>query len=151
MLFLDPYGMQVEWQTIVAAAHTRAIDLWVLFPLALGVNRLLTTSGEIPAAWRHRLSVLLGNDTWHEDFYRVVHEPTLLGTDEERVIKASTETIGQYFNSRLKTIFAGVAEQPAVLRNSRNSPLYLLCFAAGNPSGKDIALRIANHLLKKVR
>jgi hypothetical protein len=38
-----------------------------------------------------------------------------------------------------------------VLRNSRNVPLYLLCFAVGNAGkGKDIALRIANHLLKEV-
>lgn len=151
VLFLDPYGLQVEWQTIEAAARTRAIDLWVLFPLGIGVNRLLTTSGDIPPAWRHRLNLLLGTDTWYDDFYRVVRKPTLFGGDEERVIKASTETIGRYFNDRLKTIFAGVAKQPAVLRNSTNSPLYLLCFAAGNPTGKDIALRIANHLLEKVR
>jgi hypothetical protein len=38
-----------------------------------------------------------------------------------------------------------------VLRNSVGSPLYLLCFAVGNPSGRDIALRIASHLLREVR
>jgi three-Cys-motif partner protein len=32
VLFLDPYGMQVEWQTIEAIAKTAAIDLWLLFP-----------------------------------------------------------------------------------------------------------------------
>jgi hypothetical protein len=67
----------------------------------------------------------------------------------ERVVKASTETIGRYFNNRLKSIFAAVADEPKVLRNSANSPLYLLCFAAGNSRGAPIALRIANHLLKK--
>ena len=30
-LFLDPYGMQVEWATIESIAHTQAIDLWLLF------------------------------------------------------------------------------------------------------------------------
>lgn len=48
VLFLDPYGMQVEWDTIVAVAQTRAIDLWLLFPLGVGVNRLVTRSGDIP-------------------------------------------------------------------------------------------------------
>ncbi|MFZ5864157.1 MAG: hypothetical protein ACOYXR_15145 [Nitrospirota bacterium] len=67
------------------------------------------------------------------------------------MVKAKMETIGQYFNDRLKDIFAGVAAEPGVLRNSTNSPLYLLCFAVGNERGKDIALRIANHLLKEVR
>ena len=49
VLFLDPYGMQVEWKTIEAITATRAIDLWLLFPLGMGVNRLLTKSGEIPS------------------------------------------------------------------------------------------------------
>ena len=73
----------------------------------------------------------------------------MFGEPEERVVKASTETIGKYFNNRLKSIFAAVAEQPKVLRNSGNSPLYLLCFAAGNSKGATIALRIAEYLLKK--
>lgn len=60
VLFLDPYGMQVEWKTIEAVAKTKAIDLWVLFPLGIGVNRLLTKSGDIPASWRQRLDLLLG-------------------------------------------------------------------------------------------
>jgi len=46
-------------------------------------------------------------------------------------------------------VFAAVAEEPKVLRNSTNCPLYLLCFAVGNKQGAPIALRIANHLLKK--
>jgi hypothetical protein len=48
VLFLDPYGMQVEWKTLEAIANTKAIDLWLLFPLGIGVNRLLKKSGDIP-------------------------------------------------------------------------------------------------------
>jgi three-Cys-motif partner protein len=61
VLFLDPYGMQVEWRTIEAIAATKAIDLWLLFPLGIGVNRLLTKSGDIPESWRNRLNLLLGD------------------------------------------------------------------------------------------
>ena len=43
VLFLDPYGMEVEWDTMVAIAKTQAIDLWILFPLGIAVNRLLKT------------------------------------------------------------------------------------------------------------
>jgi three-Cys-motif partner protein len=148
VLFLDPYGMQVDWTTIQAIAGTRAIDLWVLFPLGIGVNRLLTKSGDIPASWRQRLTLLFGADAWYDEFYRVETIDTLLGP-EDRVVKASIETIGRYFNERLKSIFPAVAKEPKVLRNSSNSPLYLLCFAAGNPNGGTIALKIANHLLTK--
>ncbi|HKY23384.1 MAG TPA: three-Cys-motif partner protein TcmP [Vicinamibacterales bacterium] len=149
VLFLDPYGMQVDWTTVEAIARTKAIDLWVLFPLGIGVNRLLTKSGDIPDPWRRRLSLLLGTEEWYEEFYRSESTPTLFGGAADRIVKASTETIGRYFNNRLKSIFAAVADEPKVLRNSANSPLYLLCFAAGNPRGAPIALRIANHLLKK--
>lgn len=151
VLFLDPYGMQVEWATIEAIARTQAIDMWLLFPLGIGVNRLLKKSGDIPDSWRRRLDLLLGTKDWYDEFYQVESTPTLFGADEERVVKASTATIGRYFNERLGSIFAGVAAEPGVLRNSKNSPLYLLCFAVGNPRGTDVALRIANHLLKAVR
>src|SRR6267143_585570 len=148
VLFLDPYGMQVEWKTIVAIAETKAIDMWLLFPLGIGVNRLLTRSGDIPESWQHHLDLLLGTNAWREEFYRVQKTSTLFGPTEQ-VEKATTESIGRYFNERLKTVFAAVAEQPRVLRNSANSPLYLLCFAAGNARGAPVALRIANHLLTK--
>lgn len=151
VMFLDAFGMQVEWKTVEAIARTNAIDLWLLFPLGMGVNRLLTKSGDIPQPWRHRLNVLLGTEDWSEDFYKVDTAPTLFGDEEERVVKATTATIGRYFNDRLKTIFAGVSAEPGVLRNSKRNPLYLLCFAVGNDRGKDIALRMANHLLKELR
>jgi len=148
VMFLDAFGMQVEWQTLEAIAATKAIDLWLLFPLGMGVNRLLKKSGDIPEAWRRRLNALLGTTDWYEDFYRVEATPTLFGDDEQHVVKAKTDTIGRYFNERLRSVFTGVAAEPGVLRNSKRNPLYLLCFAVGNPSGKEIALRIANHLLK---
>jgi three-Cys-motif partner protein len=151
VLFLDPYGMQVEWETIAAIAKTKAIDLWLLFPLGIGVNRLLTRSGDIPEGWQRRLDTLLGTADWRDEFYEVERRPTLFGGEEERVIKASTETIGRYFNKRLEEVFAGVAEHPGVLRNSANCPLYLFCFAAANERGAKVALKIANHLLKDLR
>ncbi|MBA7536115.1 hypothetical protein ES705_28377 [subsurface metagenome] len=76
VLFLDPYGMQVNWETIKAIANTKAIDLWYLFPL-------------------------------------------------------------------------GIAENPLLLRNSKNNPLYLLCFASGNPRGAKTAIKIAQDILKR--
>ncbi|MBK8715816.1 MAG: three-Cys-motif partner protein TcmP [Deltaproteobacteria bacterium] len=148
VLFLDPYGMQVDWKTIEAIAATKAIDLWLLFPLGIGVNRLLTKSGDIPASWRRRLDLLLGTDDWYEEFHRVERQPGLFG-DVEHVEKATLETIGRYFNERLASIFAAVAPQPRVLKNSANNPMYLFCFAAANERGAKIALKIANHLLTK--
>jgi hypothetical protein len=120
-------------------------------PLGIGVNRLLTKSGDIPESWRRRLNMLLGTEDWYDEFYKVETTPTLFGGEQERLVKATMSTIGRYFNERLKTLFAGVADEPGVLRNSANNPLYLLCFAAGNERGDPVALRIASHLLKELR
>jgi hypothetical protein len=96
------------------------------------------------------LDLLLGARDWYDEFYRFEAEPTLFDeAPTERVIKASTATIGRYFNDRLRTIFADVAPEPKVLRNNTGCPLYLLCFAAGNPKGAKIAVGIANHLLTR--
>ncbi|MEK7269375.1 MAG: three-Cys-motif partner protein TcmP [Planctomycetota bacterium] len=159
VLFLDPYGMQVEWQTIEAIARTQAIDLWILFPLGIGLNRLLTKSGNIPESWRHRLDVLLGTKDWFSHFYEtgkhtqktLLQSPDSPSSEAELFVKKNMDVFEQYFINRLKTIFAGVVEKPGILQNSTNNPLYLLCFAASNKRGAPIALRIANHLLKGLR
>jgi three-Cys-motif partner protein len=149
VLFLDPYGMQVERSTIEAVARTQAIDMWLLFPLGIGVTRLLPNSGKLPAGWRRRLDLLLGTTTWSDELYRIEKVPTLFGDETEIVKKASNDVIGRYFVDRLKTAFPGVADLPLVLTNSTGCPLYLFCFAAANPAGAKIALKIANHILKK--
>lgn len=150
VLFLDPFGMQVEWATIAAVAATKAIDLWLLFPLGIGVNRLVVRSGQIPEVWSRCLDRLLGTKDWRKDFYSVETTQDLFGNEQELLVKARMETIGRYFNNRLMGIFAGVADPPGVLRNSTGSPLYLLCFAVSNERGKAIALRIAQSLLKEL-
>ena len=151
VVFLDPYGLQVEWSTVEAIAATRSIDLWLLFPLGMGVNRLLTRDGEIPEAWQTRLDVFLGTTKWRSAFYRAETSKDLFG-EQEVLVKAKTDVIGRYFVDRLATVFPAVSLKPGVLRNSTNCPLYLLCFATASDSerGREIALRIANHLLKRI-
>jgi len=46
---------------------------------------------------------------------------------------------------------AGVADSPALLRNSKGNPLYALCFAVANEQGSKSALKIANDILRKFR
>lgn len=96
VMFLDPYGMQADWDTIEAIASTKAIDLWILFPL-----------GE-----------------WMDAFYQVELPPlTLFEPSAPKLVKtAGLEGIGHFFNDRLKTIFSGVAPKPRWLSNSAGCP-----------------------------
>jgi three-Cys-motif partner protein len=147
VLFLDPFGMQVEWKTIECIANTKAIDMWLLFPIG-AVNRLLKKDGEINEKWAARLSAVLGTEDWRTEFYRKSKQLTLFTGEGEATEKTATfKSIEQFVVRRLKDVFVGVADNPYTLVNSRNSPLYLLCFAVGSKTGKPIALRIAQHIL----
>lgn len=148
VLFLDPFATQVEWATIEAVAATKAIDLWYLFP-SMAVNRLLANDPN--KACRERLDAVFGAATWFEAFYRTQRLDDIFGEPLDVVRKACDfQALGRFFTNRLKSIFAGVAERPKVLCNSKGSPLFHLFFAAGNPKGAPIAVRIANHLLRKI-
>lgn len=150
VLFLDPFGMQVDWSTLQAVASTRAIDVWILFPLGMGVNRMLArTSGQIPQSWRARLDRFFGTAEWFERFYKPSTIQGLFGDEPKMIRSGSFNAIADYYQERLHTIFADVANNPRVLRNTRGNPLFLLCFAVGNPSPKarKIALSIAQYIL----
>lgn len=149
VLFLDPYGMQVSWETIEAIARTQAIDLWILFPLGVGVNRMVTRDGKINDSWRRKLDMIFGATDWYEAFYQPKVTPGLFGEETSMEKISDFDSIGQYFVRRLKTVFSGVAENPRPLYNSRNNPLYLLCFAAGNPKGAKTAIKIAQDILRR--
>lgn len=149
VVFLDPYGMQVEWSLIEAIAETQAIDLWLLFPLGVAVNRLLPRTGVPSEGWARALTRIFGTEDWHDAFYRHETKSTLFGEEEQTKKDADFARIGRFFVNRLKTVFCGVAENPLPLRNSTNVPLYLLCFASGNPRGAGTAVKIAQHILEK--
>jgi len=148
VFFLDPYGMEVEWTTIESIAKTRAADLWLLFPLGIGVTRLLTKRQPPTSGWANRLTKIFGTDTWEKVFYSEKIETTLFGDKTTYHREANWNQIGKYFVDRLKTIFIEVAENPLILRNSKNSPLYFLCFAASNPKGAKTAIKIAQNILE---
>lgn len=144
VVFLDPFGMQVKWETVRAIADTEAIDLWILFPLGIGANRLLTKDGNIPEGWRQRLTEVFGTDEWEDRFYET--RQTLFGESQQKVI--DFEGIGEFYVERLEDEFAEVAPNPRQLYNSRGNPMYLLCFAAGNPTGAPVAVKIAKDILE---
>ena len=149
VVFLDPYGMSVEWKTIEAIAATMAIDLWVLFPFAIGANRMMPKDVLPDKDWGLRLTRVFGTVEWINRCYRKKAETDLFDAPRDAVIKiAGADEILEFFLERLRTIFPHVVEKPLVLYNSNRSPMYALCFAAGNPKGGKTALKIAAHLAR---
>jgi len=138
--------MQVKWHLLEEIAATKAIDLWVLFPLGVAVNRLLTRKSPPPKVWEQKLTDFFGTEDWKDRFYQ--RQSDMFG-NEISSKTANLQQIGQFFIERLQTIFADVAPKPRMLASARNTPLYLLCFAAGNQRGAKTAIKIADHILTK--
>ena len=148
IVFLDPFAMEVEWDTIQAIANTKAIDLWILFP-AMAVNRLLCRDKEIPEILCKKLDKVFGSTNWKQAFYQESPQLHLFNKDVELEKIASFESIKSYYLEKLRSVFSGVADNPLPLKNSKDSVLFYLCFAVSNPNGKSIAINIAQHILGK--
>lgn len=133
VVFLDPAGMQVDWDTLESLARTGALDVWIWFPLGIGINRMLTRSGEIDPSWEARLNRIFGTNEWRDAFYRTERTDTLFGEADETNKIATPQNIAAFFNERLRTLFPAVATSPCIMHNSKNNPLYALCFASANP------------------
>ena len=144
VVFLDPYGMQVEWSTIQTLAATKGVDLWYLFP---GIARLLRHDGNIPEAWKKRLDTLLGTDAWRTRFFQTQRQQGLFGETEDVKRTATEAAIETFIHERLATCFGKKVGKELILRNSKFSPLYFLCFAASNERGARAALNIANSII----
>ncbi len=148
VLFLDPFATEVEWTTIESVAKTKSIDLWVLFPI-MAVNRLLANDSE--KIQYGCLNRIFGTEDWFESFYKTKQLDDIFGEPKETVDKACDfDNIKSFYKQRLKNIFTDVAEQPKVFCNSKDSPLFFFFFAVGNPKGAIPAIKIAEHLLRKI-
>lgn len=148
VLFLDPYGMEVEWSTMEAIAGTQAIDVWVLFPAGIGVNRQLPSDGKVQKWARVALDRLFGTPEWYERFYSKQMTGDMFGATDRVQKIASSDEIVVYYGERLRTIFPHVAPNPLVLCNSHNAPMYALFFAAAHPKFGATAVKIAQDVLQ---
>ena len=151
VLFLDPFGMQVKFETMRAIAETKAIDLWILFPHGIGVNRMLPRDGVIPPEWRPTLNEIFGTEAWEASFYQPSGQIDLEGIELPREKIATLDSLVKYYRNQLRSIFAYVHDRSLTLVNSKQSPMFSLCFAMGNKNIKAIRLatKFVRHLLKE--
>lgn len=155
VVFLDPFGMEVKWDTINCIASTGAIDLWVLIPHAIGVNRQLPGGRYPKDEVVQTLKAFLGSD----DFLKRAYQPSAQqhldfdNVNGEVVKIFNSEMMASYCLERLRTVFppSGVLEKPLVLRNRQNAEMFLFCFAVANknPAAQNLALKMARAIVGK--
>ncbi len=143
LVYVDPCGMQVEWRSI-ECLRGLPMDMWVLVPTGLGVNRLLKNNGQISDAWLERLEKFLGleRDVIEKHFYR--KQENLFGEVMMIKVQDAIDKSAKLYHNRLKSVFEFVSNAYE-LRNSANSVMYHLFLTSNNKT----AIKIANDIVKK--
>ena len=145
LVLLDPFGMQVDWESIAQLKGTRT-DLWILIPTGVIVNRLIDRKGELTHI--DKLTSFFGKDEnfLRGYFFRKRTEDTLFGeTEIVEKVKKPIAKIAELYIEQLKTIFDHVTEKPLVLYNSRGTPIFHFACASNNPT----AIKIASQIISK--
>jgi len=147
LIFLDPFGMQIDWNSIEELKNTRS-DIWILIPTGVIVNRLLDRKGELKHINKLESFFGLTEKEIREEFYEKEVQKTLFG-EENEIIKKVINPINKIANLYIKNlgnIWKYVTPTPLRLNNSKGSPIFHFVFASNNSS----AVKIAQQIIKKL-
>jgi len=144
LVFLDPFGMQINWESISQLKNTRS-DVWILVPSGVAINRLLDKKMKLKQIDKLERFFGLPKERIEEIFYRQGTKSSLFGEDKtiEKVQDPITKIIDIYIQ-QLKTVWEHVTLQPLQLTNSKNCTIFHFIFASNNRTG----LKIASDILK---
>ena len=150
LVLLDPFGMQLNWETIQALKDIGHIDLWILVPSGVIINRLLTRSGKILCPERMEKSFGMPINEIQNYFYEQVTEQSLFGEITRQQKRDNTiNKIAQLYINLLGKEFSYVIKEPLVLKNSTNCPIFHFVFASHNQTGVKIASEIVGKKNRK--
>ncbi len=149
VVFLDPFGNHVAWDTIETLAATKAIDLWYLFPSGNGVFRQVSKEGEIHKTHIASIDKLYGNTNWQNLFIKREFIEDLFGGNEKVSRNVTVSSATELMIYQMKQVFkGGVLDQWVSLGKNKGYPEFSLIFAWANPS--ESACRLARILGKQV-
>ncbi len=150
VLFLDPFGNEVEWATLEKIATKTKLDVWYLFPLSSLYRNAPINRDKLTPDKRTTTTKILGTAKWEEAFYRAPPAPGTLfdlpGTSRlQRTL--NVDGIEDFVKRRLAAVFPLVLG-PKRLYGPRKASLFRLFFAlsSDSPKAKALAMRILKRL-----
>jgi three-Cys-motif partner protein len=123
IVFLDPYGMDVAWETLRIIARTQQLDVWFLFAAKAVRQQLGPSLDRVDSGKARALDRFFGETSWRDDFFRAIpSQADFLGDDgEETETAVNLQAIGEYAKRRFETVFCWVSEpKPLTVRNVPN-------------------------------
>ena len=145
LVLLDPFGMNLDWETIAALKGT-SVDLWILVPSGVIINRLLERDGSLKHIEKLKQYFGLTKSEIESRFYTKKTDKTLFGEIEKmEKVKEPIKRIAELYVERLKTLFPYVTENPLVMTNTKGVPIFHFVFALNNKN----AMKIAQQIISK--
>lgn len=145
VVFLDPYGMAVQWKTLRALAQSERLDVWYLFPLHAVLRQLAHDRSALDQGKYAALTEVFGTEDWEAEFYKKQEQETGLFGDlftPPPSRQANPDSVEAYARSRLATLFPYVSEAIPILSRHKLRQFSLFC-VSGNPS--PVAINLIKH------
>ena len=135
LCLLDPYGLHLDWEVVHTAGQSRAIEIFLNFPVMdMNMNVLLTNPDKLDSAQAARMTAFWGDESWREAAY--IKSKGLFDTMED---KLSNDAVAKAYHQRLRKVagFQYVPE-PMPMRNTKGAIVYYLFFASPNKTANKI-------------
>jgi three-Cys-motif partner protein len=147
LCLFDPYGLHLEWRAMEMAGKSRAIDMFLNFPVMdMNRNAIWRNPIAVPRDGIDRMNRFWGDESWREAAYAEHPQGNLFGGPD--IVKLGNDAIVGAFRERLRKVagFQFVTE-PLPMKNSTNAVVYYLFFASQKP----VAQKIIDAIFKKYR
>jgi three-Cys-motif partner protein len=138
LCLLDPYGLHLNWEVVQQAGRSRAVDMFLNFPVMdMNRNAIWRNPERAPQDGVGRMTRFWGDRTWKQAAYAESRQYQLF-TAPDRV-KQDNDAIVAAFRERLRKLakFDFVPE-PLPMKNSNNAVVYYLFFASPKPVAQKI-------------
>lgn len=128
--FLDPYGMNVDWETLKLLANTSAVDVWYLFPMLAVTRHLANDMARVDEHKAAKLDAIFGTTNWREELYDTqVFTNLFEETVTTSVRKVTLPQIEEYARKRLETLFRYVSPSLPLIADGRGQLFSLFCLS----------------------
>lgn len=149
VVFLDPFGLQINYETLELLGRTKAVDLWYLVPV-FAMYRQVSGNGQINADGGPRVDAALGTSAWRD--VAVVEETStdLFNQPQFRSKRAvDIAWFEKVAKERLSDAFGGRVLEETLPLGRNGIQEFSLMFAWANPSQKaaDLAATLAKAVL----
>jgi three-Cys-motif partner protein len=147
LCLLDPYGLHLDWEVMLQAGQSKAVDMFLNFPVMdMNRNAIWRNSEKVPQDGIERMTRFWGDESWKQVAYAESAQQNLFSGPD--LVKQGNDAVVAAFRKRLKEVagFSFVPE-PLPMKNSNKAVVYFLFFASQKP----VAQKIIDAIFQKYK